>query len=170
MRRLAHIGPARLDAVVGPWRNVEFLFRIAIEVADQDALGAVLFVIPALERRRHTRAALADGLRQRQRARRLADALLSGAHERGAGRARHEEPDTCASMHLQTLAPESEDLRCSVSRVLPLIQWPPFPLLAIDSRCDSRALAELRFELLVVVVGDVQPGVPHFVDRTVAPA
>src|SRR5207249_5811999 len=103
MRRLAHIGPARLDAVVGPWRNVEFLFRIAIEVADQDALCAVLVVIPALERRRHTRAALADGLRQRQRARRLADSLLSGAGQRGAGGTRHHQPERCDSIHLRPL-------------------------------------------------------------------
>src|SRR5205809_3392895 len=144
MRRLAHIGPARLDAVVGPWRNVEFLFRIAIEVADQDALCAVLFVIPALERRRHTRAALADGLRQRQWARCLADSLLSGAGQRGAGGARHEEPDTCASMHLAAFVNGDHG-----GNGMPFPSSSPFSL-SINSRRDSRALSNLRFELLVV--------------------
>src|SRR5439155_20607331 len=50
MGRLALIRPARVDAIVRSDGDIEFLLRVAIEVADEDADAAVLVVIPALER------------------------------------------------------------------------------------------------------------------------
>ena len=60
---------ARLDAVVRADGNVELLLRVAVEVADQQALAPVRVVEPAFERARHARAAFADGVRQAATAR-----------------------------------------------------------------------------------------------------
>src|SRR5206468_3110587 len=97
MRRLPQVGPTRLDAVFRTGRNVEFLFQVPVEVANEQALAAVLVVIPALEGGCDTRAALANGLGQRQRTGRLADSLLSGAGQRAAGGTCRQQPETCES-------------------------------------------------------------------------
>jgi hypothetical protein len=86
VRRLPLIGPAGLDAVARPDRDIEFLFGVAIEVADERIGAAVLAVEPAFVGAGQTRPALTNRLRQRQRARSLSDALLTGSHQR---RARH---------------------------------------------------------------------------------
>src|SRR4030095_15020495 len=86
VRRLPLIGPAGLDAVARPDRDVEFLFGVAIEVADERVGAAVLAVEPAFVGAGQTRPALTNRLRQRQRARRLSDALLTRSPQR---RARH---------------------------------------------------------------------------------
>ena len=53
MRRLSHVGTARLDPVVRPDRDVERLLGVAIVVADEEAAAAVRVVVPALERAGH---------------------------------------------------------------------------------------------------------------------
>src|SRR6185295_225061 len=74
-RRLTLIGTARLDPVVRPDRNVELLLRVAVEITDQRVGVAVLAEVPAFVRAGHTRAALADRLRQWQSAGRLTNPL-----------------------------------------------------------------------------------------------
>ena len=94
VRRLPLIGRAGLDAIVRAGGNVELLLRVAVEVADQDVLRAVLVEVPAFKGRRHAGSALANRRGERQRARRLADARLLRVHERRAGRARQQQTHT----------------------------------------------------------------------------
>src|SRR5262249_45541078 len=50
VRRLAHVGPARLDPVVRTDWNVDVLPRVAVVVADEERAGAVRVVVPPFER------------------------------------------------------------------------------------------------------------------------
>ncbi len=80
MRRLPHVGSTRLDLVVGPDGNVEFLLYISIEISDEKTAAAVLVVKPAFESAGNARAELlprfGDLLPQQQRA---ADDRAGGA-------------------------------------------------------------------------------------------
>ena len=71
MRRLPEVGTARLDAVVGTDRNVDDLRLVAIEVAEQQRVGAVLQRSPAFERRVDRTAGVADGFGEHAARRRL---------------------------------------------------------------------------------------------------
>src|SRR5260370_17589874 len=50
MRRLREIGPVRLDRVVRANGNVELLWGVAIEIANQKTAAAILVREPAFER------------------------------------------------------------------------------------------------------------------------
>ena len=58
MRRLAHVGPARLDLIIRPDGDVEFLLSVAIEVSNQKTAIPVLLIEPAFECARRARAKL----------------------------------------------------------------------------------------------------------------
>src|SRR5262249_33044907 len=92
MGRLALIRSARLDLILRPDGNVELLFRVAIEVADEQVDRAVAIPVPALVRAGDARSALANRIRQRELRRRLAPALLASAGEH-ATRDRPQEQD-----------------------------------------------------------------------------
>src|SRR5262245_37993844 len=62
MRRLTHVGAARIDVVVRSDRNVDRLAVVAIEVADEEIAGAVGSCEPAFECTRDARAELPEGL------------------------------------------------------------------------------------------------------------
>src|SRR5579864_5802707 len=58
MRRLTHVGAARLDTVIGPDRDVKLLFGVAIEVSDQKGAGIFVAGEPPLECARNAGAEL----------------------------------------------------------------------------------------------------------------
>src|SRR5713226_7103171 len=94
MRRLSLIRTAGLDAIVRADRNVELLFCVAIEVADEKVHAAVLRVVPPLEGGCDAGALLADRRRERQGTRALTDALPSRTGQRAARRAHRQQSDT----------------------------------------------------------------------------
>jgi hypothetical protein len=51
VRRLSEVRAAGLDVVVRPDRHVDFHLRVAIQVTDDERLGAVGIVEPAFHRR-----------------------------------------------------------------------------------------------------------------------
>ena len=53
MGRLASVEWTRIKVVVSPNRDVECLFKIAVEIAERQREGSVRVRIPALERRTH---------------------------------------------------------------------------------------------------------------------
>src|SRR5206468_8545591 len=55
-------------------------------------------------------------------------------------------------------------------RTAPDVNGSATALLTIFGRRSGAALGDFRLELLVVVVGDVDPGVAHLVDGAIAPA
>src|SRR6266853_2575918 len=89
MRRLTLIRPARLDAVVRSDRDIEFLLRVAVEVADQQTDAAVFVPVPPFVRAGDTGAFLTNRVGQRKLARRLSLALLSGVKENARGDGKH---------------------------------------------------------------------------------
>src|SRR5206468_11424668 len=81
MRRLTVVGPARLDAIVRPDGNVDHLFQVAIEVADEEVDAAVGLVEPAFEGAGHRFARVAirtEGQRRRLRLRGESDSRRDG--------------------------------------------------------------------------------------------
>jgi hypothetical protein len=72
--RLALIGSTAIDAIVGPDRNIQFLFRIAIEVPEDQVERSIRILEPTFERAGDARAGFVDRLeRQRLRADEKAD-------------------------------------------------------------------------------------------------
>ena len=55
---LPHVGPAGFNSIVWSDRDVEFLLRVAIEIADKETAAAVFVVEPALESTRDAGAEL----------------------------------------------------------------------------------------------------------------
>jgi hypothetical protein len=53
MRRLTLIGSARLDLVVRPDWDIEFLVEVPIEVAEREHQGPGVVAKPTFENRRH---------------------------------------------------------------------------------------------------------------------
>ena len=49
VRRLSHVGAARIDSIVRPDRDIERRFFVSIEVADEQGKASVGIWIPALE-------------------------------------------------------------------------------------------------------------------------
>src|SRR5439155_7994026 len=78
MRRLALIRTARLDLVLRSDGDVEVLFGIPVEVADEQVDAAVAVPVPAFECAGDTRSALADRGGQPELTRWLTDPLVSG--------------------------------------------------------------------------------------------
>jgi len=62
MRRLTHVRPARLNPVVGTDRDVDFLFRIAVVVPDEERVRAVGILEPPFVRAGHAGAEAARRL------------------------------------------------------------------------------------------------------------
>ncbi len=57
---MSHIRTTRLDPVVGADRDVELLFRVPVEISEQQIDAAVLVVIPAFVGTGDARSAFTD--------------------------------------------------------------------------------------------------------------
>src|SRR5947207_11063213 len=90
MSRLYLMGSARLDDVVGSDWDIEFLLRVAVEVADQQTDAAVFVPVPPFVRAGDTGAFLTNRVGQRKLARRLSLAQLSGVKENARRDGKHD--------------------------------------------------------------------------------
>src|SRR5207249_142543 len=79
--------------------NIELLLGIPVEVADEHAHAAVLIAVPALVGARDARSSFPNRVGQRQRTRRLPQALLSGANQCTGSCANCETRDESGSRH-----------------------------------------------------------------------
>src|SRR5262249_25068125 len=93
MRRLSHVGTARLDPVVRSDRNVELLLGIAVVVPDEERPAAVRIVEPALVRGRDAVARCAP----RHGHRRLLRRQKNAAGDRAGGYQKTESCHCCFS-------------------------------------------------------------------------
>src|SRR5437763_10337179 len=61
MRGLSLVGPTGIDMVIGPNRDVERLFCISVEVADENTKGAVGILVPSFKGAGNASAGIANG-------------------------------------------------------------------------------------------------------------